>query len=361
MATIQERTTDDGKVRYRVVVRLKGFPSQSATFRRKTDARKWAQKVETEIREGRYFQQIESKKHTLGEAIDRYIRDIISQKNRFGKDQASQLLWWKKELGSYTLADVTAALISEKRDQLLAEETCRGRLRQPATVVRYMAALSHAFTIAIKEWEWLERNPVQRVSKPKEPRGRVRFLNDDERKRLLKACDESATQDLYLIVLLAISTGMRQQEILGMQWQNLDLERQCIFLHDTKNGERRQIPLTGPAYTLLKSRAETSTQKEGLIFRRPEEDKPVNIRTAWLKVIEAAKIENFLFHDLRHTAASYLAMNGATPSELSEILGHKTFQMIKRYTHLCDKHTHTVVARMTAKTFHETLEQQAED
>jgi integrase len=287
------------------------------------------------------------------DAYDYFADQIIGLDN--------QLTWWKKELGSYTLADVTSALIAEKRDQLLSEKTSRGTLRQPATVVRYMAALSHAFTVTIKEWEWLERNPVQRVTRPKEPRGRVRFLNDDERKRLLKACEESSNQNLYLIVLLAISTGMRQQEILGMKWQNLDLERQCIFLHDTKNGERRQIPLTGPAYTLLRDRAATTTNKQGLIFQGTEPDTQVNIRTTWLSAIAAANIEDFLFHDLRHTAASYLAMNGATPSELSEILGHKTFQMIKRYTHLCDKHTHSVVARMTANMFQESTEEQGKD
>ncbi len=209
MAVIQERKTSEGKTRYRVLVRLKGYPAQSATFDRKTDARKWAQHTEAAIREGRHFKTAEAKKHTLGEMIDRYLGDVLPNRKKGQQKQKSLLEWWKEALGPYALAEVTPALISECRDQLLNGTTYRGTQRSPATVVRYMAALSVVFNLAVNEWEWLEVSPMARVKKPKEPRGRVRFLDQEERVRLLDACQNSRSRLLYPIVVLAISSGMR--------------------------------------------------------------------------------------------------------------------------------------------------------
>lgn len=200
MASIKELPDKDGKTRYHVQIRIKGFPPQYASFKRKTDADRWIQQTESAIREGRHFKTTESKKHTLGDLIDRYIRDILPTKKKIEEKQKTQLLWWKKQIGTYLLSDVTSSMIAEQRDILLRETTLRKKLRSPSTVVRYMAALSHAFTIAIKEWEWMEDSPTRKVSKPREPRGRVRFLDDDERERLLEACKQSTNP--YLPVSL---------------------------------------------------------------------------------------------------------------------------------------------------------------
>jgi integrase len=109
-------------------------------------------------------------------------------KKKSEKAQTPQLLWWKAQLGPYLLSDITPSMIVEQRDSLLRGTTKKGTERSPATVVRYLAALSHAFTICINEWGWLEDSPMKKVKKPRESRGRVRYLNDDERKRLLNAC-----------------------------------------------------------------------------------------------------------------------------------------------------------------------------
>ena len=199
MANIEKRISKDGKTSYRVKVRLKGFPVQNATFDRLTDARKWAQQTESAIREGRHFKTTEAKKRTLEELIDRYITDILPTKPKNSKNTLLHLNWWKEELGKYSLADITPALIAQKRDKLSSETTSRNKLRSPSTVVRYMAALSHAFTIAVKEWGWLDESPMRKVTKPKEPRGRVRFLSDDERTRLLNECKKSLDKKKYII------------------------------------------------------------------------------------------------------------------------------------------------------------------
>ncbi len=355
MANIEKRTSSDGVISYRVKIRLKGFPSQSATFERLTDAKKWAQQTESAIREGRHFKTAEAKRHTLAEMIDRYCRDVLPSK-KSAKDQAQQLAWWKSEIGSYSLADVTPSLIGECRDKLGREITVRNKLRSPASVVRYMAALSHALTIAVKEWGWLEDSPMRKVTKPKESRGRVRFLSDDERMRLLKACKESSNPYLYTVVVLALSTGMRQGEIMGLTWDVVDLNQGRAILHETKNGERRAVAITGHALELLKALSKVRRIDCNLLFPAKESapqkpPKPIDLRTPWETAVKKAELQDFKFHDLRHSAASYLAMNGASLAEIAEVLGHKTLQMVKRYAHLSEGHTARVVASMNDKIF----------
>lgn len=353
MANIEKRTSENGKTSYRVKVRLKGCPVQTATFERLTDAKKWVQDTESAIRENRHFKTAEAKRHTLAELMDRYIKDVMPTKPKNARGQVRQLEWWKAAIGSYTLADVTPALIAEHRDKLASGITVRGKVRNPATVVRYMAALSVAFTTAVKEWGWIDDSPMRKVTKPKESRGRVRFLSDDERTRLLKACQESKNPFLYPVVVLALSTGMRHGEAIGLTWDVVDLNRGRAILHETKNGERRAVAIAGPALEVLKELSKVRRIDTHLLF--PSKDtatrRPMELRKPWLAAIKKADIQDFKFHDLRHSTASYLAMNGASLAEIAEVLGHKTLQMVKRYAHLSEGHTARVVESMNKKIF----------
>jgi hypothetical protein len=182
MATFEQRQTKDGQTVYCVKIRRKGYPTQTATFTRLTAARKRAQVTEGAVLEGRHFQASQAKRHTLGEMIDRYLHTVLSHKSASSiYMQTLQLRWWKAHLGNRTLADMTPTLIAGYRDKLALGD---GQPRSNATVVRYLAALSHAFTMAVREWGWLDESPMRKVRKPKESRGRVRFLSDDERQRL---------------------------------------------------------------------------------------------------------------------------------------------------------------------------------
>jgi integrase len=345
MATIEKRTTKDGKIAYRVKIRRKGYPTQTETFTRLTDARKWAQNTESAIEEGRHFKTTEAKRHTLAELVDRYTREVLPRKSASSMTMQTQhLRWWKKQLGTYVLADMTPALIAEYRDIL-------ARSRANSTVNRYLSALSHAFTVTVKEWGWLDESPVAKVSKPKEPRGRVRFLSDDERERLLDACKASYNPYLYPAVVLALSTGTRKMESLGLYWRDVDFQRQTITLHDTKNGERRVLPLQGHALELIQQCSRGRRMDSDFVFPSRNGKKPFDLRRAWTAALKQAKIPDFHWHDLRHSSASYLAMNGATLAEIAEILGHKTLSMVKRYAHLSEAHTAGVVARMNEKIF----------
>ena len=349
MASIQERTTKDGKTHYRVQIRIKGHEIVRATFDRKTDAKRWTQKIEADIREGRYFKTEEAKKHTLKEAIKRYEKDILPNKPR--TKQEGQLLWWKEELGHYVLADITPSLIAEYRDKLSQGVTRHAKKRAPTTVLRYLAALSHVLTIACNEWGWIDESPMRKVTKPKQGLLRIRFLSEEERQNLLQTCKQSSNPFLYPVVVLALSTGMRKSEIMKLNHSDIDLFTGRIVLQQTKNGERRLIPLTGHALEVLKELSLNRQQHITLLFPSDNTNSPMDLRFPWEQALKKAGVSNFRFHDLRHSAASYLVMNGATLVEIAEILGHKTLAMVKRYAHLSEAHTTGVVARMNNKIF----------
>lgn len=360
MASIQKRTSTDGEIAYRVQVRLKGHPIETATFARLTDARKWAQNTESAIREGRHFKTSQAKKYTMGEAIDRYFKEVlVHRKNPV--NQTTYLKWWKKQIGEYSMADVSAALIVEARNQLVGAENRFGRKVGTTTANRYLQALGHVLNVSMKQWEWINENPVNRIEKFKEPRGRDRFLSDVERQAVLEACQESENPYLYLIVILAISTGARKMEIVGLEWSEVDFARNAIVLDETKNGERRVLPLQGLARQLMQEHAKSRMLGCPYVFPSDKVCKdqntgqfiyqPIDIRTAWENALIKANINDFRFHDLRHSAASYLAMNGASMTEIAEILGHKTLQMVKRYAHLSEVHTSSVVASMNERIF----------
>ncbi|WP_242602252.1 site-specific integrase [Legionella nagasakiensis] len=203
----------------------------------------------------------------------------------------------------------------------------------------------------MKEWQWIEDSPMLRVLKPKEPKGRVRFLSDDERTCLLTECKRSESQFLYTAVVLALSTGGRRMEILGLSWKNVDLIRGVITLHETKNGERRVLPLTGHALELMRQHAKIRHINTELVFPGSNFQKPVDLRTPFETALKRAEIDDFIWHDLIHFCVSYLAMNNASLAEIAEILGHKTLQMVKRHAHLSDAHTSKVVAKMNERIF----------
>lgn len=350
MATITERRTENGKRHYQVKVRLKGYPPQAATFRRKKEAERWAQATEAALRERRYFKAAESERRTVGELIDRYMREILPAK-RSARSQRAQLLWWRRELGHLTLADLTPATIADCRDRLARGETPSGKKASPASQVRYLAALSHTFTVAVREWGWLDDNPVRKVRRPTEPRGRVRFLLEKERTALLGACKRSRNPLLYPLVVLALATGARLGELLSLRWSDVDLSRGVARLARTKNGEPRTLPLIGHALAVLQTRAAERENDTSFLFPSEHGRTPATLQRPWKQALAEAGIGNFRFHDLRHTAASYLAMTGATPTDIAAVLGHKTLSMVKRYAHLSDQHVSQVVARMNESIF----------
>ena len=177
-------------------------------------------------------------------------------------------------------------------------------------------------------------------------------LNKDERKALLVVTKE-LDPTLHCIVVVALSTGARRGEIMGLEWSDVHWKEGFATLRNTKNGETRAMPLVGLAMELLKEHRDNNRQlADKLVFPHPvDRTRPWNFEAVWRKAKKQAKIENFRFHDLRHSAASYLAMGGASLAEIAEILGHKTLQMVKRYAHLSNAHVSSVVEKMNSEIF----------
>ncbi len=340
MATVRKRTTSKGKTRYQVEVRLKGSPPLRNTFARKAAAREWASRIESEIRAGRLLPRLEAEKHTVSEAIERFRRERAGDYATNWRNQNRMLTWWEKRQGSVVLGQLTPAMITEA----LMKQGCSGPTRN-----RYLAVISVVLQAAVNEWMWLGENPARRVRRAKEHRGRMRFLSEDERDRLLEACRESEEPRLYPLVLFALATGARRGELLGLRWQDVQLSADPPYalLDKTKNRDRRALSFPEPAEGVLRDLARTP-HISGFLFHCPtyRDGAPKFPRKPWQRALAAAEIEDFRFHDLRHTAASYLAMSGATLAEIAAFLGHRTLAMVKRYAHLTEQHSAAVAKRM---------------
>lgn len=368
MASIKKRLTKDGLTHYTAEIRLKGLDRQTATFKRVTDAKKWIASTESAMRENRYFKTSESKKHTLAEAIDKYSNTILPVRYT-AKEQRNRrpiLAWWKNEIGFHLMSDLSTAVFSGCRDSLMQKTNCSGKLFSSDSVKKYFGVIKSVLKACIIDWLWLEQSPLRdgRVELPELPPGRVRYLDDQERDRLLKACKRSYNLLLYPAFVLALSTGMRQGETMNLLWKEpikppvdtawgvVYLEQSCIILHQTKNGSKRRIPLIGLALQLLQELNKVRRLDSALLFPSPTKpNQPTELKRSWLHALTEAEVYNFRWHDIRHTTASYLAMNGASLAEIAEVLGHKTLSMVKRYAHLSDGHVSNVVARMNAKIF----------
>ena len=339
MASIRERKLADGTKTFQVQIRLRGKKPIVATFRRKSDASKWIQNTESAIREGRFFPTSESHRKTVAEMIDRFLSETLPSRPKFRHEYTSQLLFWKDEIGHLRLSEITKFEIAAGRDQLSKTITRRHKLMSPATVNRHLAALSSAFRVAIEEWGWLKENPVKHVKKLKEASGRIRFLSDDERHRLFEACKLSNNPDLYDVVLLGLVTGARRMELWGLTWDDIDLKNRIINFRHTKNNKIRGLPMTEESFQVFKKRSKVIRLDTKLIFpSKKDPQKPMDFRAPFQKALEEGQISNFKFHDLRHSCASYLAMNGVPIRTIAEILGHSNTSVTVRYSHLNQEH-----------------------
>jgi integrase len=351
MASISKQVGKNG-LSYKVRIRKPNSPTVTKTFSSKSLAERWARKTELEIEEGTYFEKREAEKHRVSDLIARYIAEELEKLSHTDRlARHAQLKWWDREIGNLTLNKVSPSRLVECRQKLKTEINPKGKLRSGATVNRYIAALSAAFGFASTEWQWVRENPFGGVRREKESKGRIRFLSGEERTALLSACKESASQNLYMITLIALSTGARQTEILTLKWEHVNFERNTITLFKTKNKEIRVVPLVGIAKSLLQEHGKIRSLKNPYVFQGRHHTHAKFPRKAWGTAIKKAEIENFIFHDCRHSAASELAMNGASLHEIAAVLGHKTLAMVQRYAHLSEQHTMAVVERMNEAVF----------
>ena len=357
MAHIEKRMRENGKPAYTATVRVRGFPTKCATFDKHSEARDWANTLESDMRAGRYGADVVARKRTADEMIQRYIDTVLESKSTkagFIAAQRQQLTWWQARLKGLRLINLTPFIINECKEDLAGPNFSR---RKPGTVNRYLMAFNHVVETAIREWGWLSVNPMKKITKPKEPRGRVRCLSDDERNALMRACAKEEKKPLLLIVLLALCTGARKGEILSLKRKDVYLDRLMAVAHETKNGEARQLYFWAGLADMLREWIAQPHPKSALLFPTRGGKTRMCIEAEWRRALRRANIEDFRFHDLRHTSASYMAMTGGEMMAIAEALGHKDLKMVKRYSHLSKGHVAEMVTSMNQKMLGEGLNQ----
>jgi integrase len=347
MARIQTRK---GKKRttYTATIRVKGFPALARTFDTKGEAKIWAADVEKNMRMGRYQDIRPVEKLNVAEAIARYLDQVSVTKRpnseRRDKDSAKAIM---NGFGcEISLSEITPQRLAAYRDIRMTKVS-------PSTIQKEFALLSHMFNVARREWGLPVTNPVLEVTRPKIRNNRTRFLTKEEAQRLLDTAKSSKNKKLYPYLLLMMHTGMRPSEAAGLTWGDVDLDARLIRLSITKT-DMRYVPLTEIAENVLRSIRPLNFKIDIHVFLPEDSIKSVRIKTtpclhfkrAFENTRAKAGLEDVHLHDLRHTAASHLLMAGVDLRTLAEILGHKTLQMVHRYTHLLNDHKLKAVDRI---------------
>jgi len=350
MATITK--TKSGS--FKAIIRKNGRTIKTKTFKYRKDARIWSARIEGD-RQAMAAYGMPGASILYADLADEYINQYSGRDTNIQHKHQ----YWRTIFGDVPLIDIDAPMIREALERYGNGEVLRssgigadgklimkktGKKRTPATINRMRAFLSSVFRYAIRQRGYLNDNPVRLAPSLTENNKRVRYLSDDERKRLLSACKASEWDKLYLLVLMAITTGARLGELQGLHWHEIDFSANTATLPHTKNGEIRILTLPEKTLSELKRFREVSQR---LVFASEVKwRKPFEFRKHWNKALKQANIEDFKFHDLRHTCASYLAMNGASLQEIAQVLGHKNLQTTMRYTHLSIEHKRAVVDRV---------------
>jgi integrase len=337
MASLRKRTVD-GETRWDVTVTRQGAPRQSKTFSIKSAADRWARETEREIERGAWRSTGVAERLTVGALMTRYRDEILPAKRSAAGLQGVANKIIRSNLGSLPLIALTTQRVAEYRDERLRTRATNGgpfgkpqkHLLSTQTVRHEIALLKRGIDQGIREWGLYlpAGNPVSQVRLPPMGRPRDRRLTPDEYDRLLKTARASRCKILPTAIELAVETAMRREELCSLAWVDVDLNRRVAHLHLTKNGEPRDVPLSTRSITLLSQ------------LVRPIRGPVLGIKggalsQAFRRVSERAKLEDLHWHDLRHEATSRLAERlGNDVMALAAVTGHKTLQMLKRYTHL---------------------------
>jgi integrase len=265
--------------------------------------------------------------HTFNELADHY--EKWAERQRSFKCKKGFVKQLRKAFGNLPLRRFTTMLIEEYQSKATVEG------KAPATPNRHVTTLKHMFTKAV-EWEMVEEEALKKVRRTKllpENNRRLRYLSKEECKALVEACKPH----LRPIVVTALYTGMRKQEILSLEWEkHIDLRHGFILLDVTKNGDRREIPINQTLRETL--RGLVRRLDSPYVFIDGEGKRFKDVKRSFKSALKTAGIKDFRFHDLRHCFASHLIMAGVDITTVKELLGHKTLTMTLRYAHLAPSH-----------------------
>lgn len=316
MATLRKRSNGHWQARVR-----KANQSITKTFINKVDAERWAKQIEVELDKGSFVNLGLAERTTFAEIIDRYITEVLPTMRGGKADHIRLKALGRRPIAKQNMAALTPQKIAQHRDERLKEVA-------PATVIRELSYFSSIITHAQKEWGININNPVALVSKPKNPQGRSRILDATETNALFEKLKPIGRRSIWMLPLvkLALETAMRRGELLGLRWENIDLKRRTIFLHLTKNGTSRTVPLSTSAIEIL---TDMPRCIDGRVFPVTHEV----VSQAFNRARNRAGIKDIRFHDLRHMAITRLSEKLPNLIELSAVSGHKSLAMLKRYYH----------------------------
>ncbi len=316
MATISK--TPDGT--YRVKIRKQGYPTVSRNFNKKTLAQRWALQVEAEMVRGLFISTTEAETTTMMVLFDRYCDEVAPTKKSC-EDILYRIKQLKRHFGHLTLAGLTSLLIKKYRDDRL-------NTVKPETVRKDLGVLRRVLVFAQKELEihLPKGDPMRLVVLPPKAKGRERRLLPGEEQRLMSVAKDYGGYIPHLI-RFALETGARRGEMIALRWEDVSFKKCIATLHDTKNSEKREVPLSSAAADVLQKLPRHIT---GRVFPLRAD----SVTQAFTRIIRKTGIKNLRFHDLRHEATTRLFERGLSLMEVSSITGHKDLAMLKRYTHL---------------------------
>jgi integrase len=305
------------KKRYREKVGASRVLAENALAKRKV-----------EVAEGKFLDKKKTNNIKFEEFADEYIERHSKVNNKaWRKSDLNNIHILKQYFSQKLLSEITPFLVDKfKGDR--SRHIIRDRMIKPATVNRNLQCLKSMFNKAIVWERYSGENPVKSVKLFKENNKRTRFLEKEEIVRLLSNCQSH----LRPIVVVALNTGMRRGEILNLKWQHVDFKRNIIHLYNTKNGEKREIPINEPVSMLL---TELGKYKYGeYVFAHKSGIPYTNVTKSFCTALNKSGIKDFKFHDLRHCFGSHLVMSGIDLNTVRELLGHKSISMTLRYSHL---------------------------
>ena len=311
MANIRKRNN-----KWQVRIQRKDGPQQSKTFLTYQDAQLWARKIEREY--DLSVNDLPPRVLSLHEALTRYLKEVTPLKKRPHIETYRIKAWLKTSLSQKLITQIKTSDLVIWRNAMIEQNY------QPNTIRLHLAVLSHLYSIAQSEWGFEQlKNPVINLHTPKLPPARESRISNEDIALLINNTDSPYLPNL---IWLALYSGMRRSEIIKLQWQHIDWHRQTIYLMDTKNGGHRIIPLFDSIKNLLKP----FLNSKGRVF--PITEHAVTI--AFRRAAQRAQLKNISFHTLRHEAISRFFEQGFTIPEVAMISGHKSWSMLRRYTHL---------------------------
>jgi len=367
MSTI--RSMPNGK--HRVDIRKNYKFIQSKTFSTKEEASEWAESIDNKIEEilklgPKKLKKISPDKvdelggldlfQKLGVQVEFITFKVLADKYMeqwTGKDEnfIRRVGFWLSEFHDTPVKSIKSIHIEKVLDRYsVGPVNGYGSTKKKTnnTLNRMKAAISSVLAYGVDK-RYLSKNVAKKVCYKAVDNKIERYLSDKERNNLLKACSESSWDKMYLLVLLGITTGMRKSELMKLRWPDINFDKGLAGLATTKNGSPRMNPI--PLFVLDEMKKFRHIDDSYVFNNEKNPEKPYSFRDQWDKAREKAGLIGFRFHDLRHTAASYLVMNGATLHETAGILGHKSMQTTQRYAHLSTDHKIKLSERVMSSVF----------